>query len=162
MQELMFMPSRLALSHSVYFGEKGSPPSHLEDLSGPTANIAKFPSFLQPSTHYVWRVDTHTVNGVVAGDEWALMTGAGELACKIAPRPPPQPAPDKPPPPGPGQCPKACNQLCPGLAAKGEKCEACVLQHSSELHAAGCWTESGKGGRHAFVLEFCDGTHNVM
>ena len=153
--ELMFLPSRLALSHSVYFGKAGSPPLHLEHLSGPVANIARFRANLEPSTHYVWRVDTHTVSGVKTGNEWSLMTGAGELSCKIAPHPPPQPAPDKPPAPGPGQCPKECNQLCPGLAGKGEKCEACVLKHSSELHGAGCWTASGKGGRHAFVLAFC-------
>ena len=112
--ELIFLPSRLALSHSVYFGKAGSPPSHLEDLPGPTANIARFRANLEPSMRYVWRVDTHTVSGVETGDEWTLMTGAGDLSCKITPHPPPQPAPDKPPPPGPGQCPKACKLLCPG------------------------------------------------
>jgi hypothetical protein len=113
--ELMFLPSRMALSHSVYFGKAGLPMLHLEDLSGPTANIARLHMNLEPNTHYAWRVDTHTIDGVKTGEQWTLMTGAGNQSCKISPHPPPQPTPDKPPPPGPGQCPKACNQLCPGL-----------------------------------------------
>lgn len=153
--ELMFLPSRMALSHSVYFGKAGLPLLHLEDLSGPTANIARLHTNLEPNTHYAWRVDTHTIDGVKTGDQWTLMTGAGDQSCKISPHPPPQPTPDKPPPPGPGQCPKACNQLCPGLAGKGAKCDDCVFKHSATLHNAGCWTQSGKGGRHAFIAEFC-------
>lgn len=99
----MFLPSRMALSHSVYFGKAGSPLSHLEDLAGASANIARCRAHLQPSMHYVWRVDTHTASGVEIGDEWSLMTGTGDLSCEITPRPPPIPAPDKPPPPGPGE-----------------------------------------------------------
>jgi hypothetical protein len=153
--ELMWLPARLALSHSVYFGKAGTVPTHLEDLSGPTANIVRFRAHLEPSTSYVWRVDTHTASGVQTGGEWTLATGPAGISCDITPHPPPQPAPDKPPPPGPGQCPKACHTLCPGLTGKGKKCETCVIDHSSALHAAGCWTASGKGGRHAFIVEYC-------
>jgi hypothetical protein len=153
--ELMWLPARLALSHSVYFGKAGTVPTHLEDLSGPTANIVRFRAHLEPSTSYVWRVDTHTASGVQTGGEWTLATGPAGISCDITPHPPPQPAPDTPPPPGPGQCPKACHTLCPGLTGKGEKCETCVIDHSSALHAAGCWTASGKGGRHAFIVEYC-------
>ena len=79
--ELMFLPSRTALSHSVYFGKAGAPLLHLEDLPGATANIARVRMNLEPSTHYVWRVDTHTINGVQTSEEWTLMTGAGDLSC---------------------------------------------------------------------------------
>jgi hypothetical protein len=153
--ELMFLPSRMALSHSVYFGKAGTPLLHLEDLPGTRANIVRLREHLEPSTHYIWRVDTHTVSGVETGVEWTLMTGASNLSCKITPRPPPQPGPDKPPVPGPGQCPKACSRFCPSLAGKGDTCDACVLKYSAELHEAGCWKASGKGGRHAFLLDFC-------
>jgi hypothetical protein len=157
--ELMFLPGRLALSHSVYFGEAGGGRLlHLEDLAGPTANIARPRAQLQPSTHYAWRVDTHTATGVVAGAEWTLMTGGtGDLSCQITPQPPPQPGPDQPPPPGPGQCPQKLNVLCRGLAGKGARCDACLSEHSAVLAAAGCWRAGGNRA-HTFVLEYCGGT----
>ena len=126
--ELMFLPARLALFHSVYFGAPGGALAHLQDLAGATANVVQLPKLLQLNTHYVWRVDTHTASGVETGAEWSLMTGQGDLSCKITPHPPPQPAPDKPPAPGPGQCPKVCKELCPGLAGKGSKCSDCVIK----------------------------------
>ena len=154
----MFLPARLALLHSVYFGQTGAPMAHLVDLSGAAANVAQLQAPLEPNTHYIWRVDTHTAHGVVdPGAEWTFMTGQGDLSCNITPHPPPQPSPHKPPAPGPGQCPAACHRYCPGLAGKDKQCEDCVIKHSSELHAAGCWTASGHGGRHSFITEFCDG-----
>ena len=165
--DLMFLPARLALSHAVYFGRAGAPLEHLADLPGGAANIARLRAPLEPNTRYAWRVDTTTTHtagsragaaeAVVPGHEWVLTTGEGDLSCQITPHPPPQPAPDKPPAPGPGQCPRACSNYCPGLAGKGAACDNCVFKHSSELHAAGCWAASGKGGRHAFVEQFCDG-----
>ena len=155
--DLMFLPARQALSHSVYLGKAGSAPAHLADLPSATANIAHLQATLEPGTQYVWRVDTRAASGVIeTGPDWTLTTGQGDLSCKIAPDPPPQPAPDPPPIPGPNQCPKACTHYCPGLSGKGERCADCVFKYSTQLHAAGCWAASGKGGRHAFVNEFCD------
>ena len=91
--------------------------------------------------------------GVVRGTEWRFTTGA-ELACSITPHPPPVP-----PKPGPVNCRAAEQALCPGLAHTGAqvggKCYACVVRNSKALAEAGCFTRAGKGGRHAFVVEFC-------
>ena len=157
--DLMFLPARLALSHSVYFGKAGSALTWLMDLHGVAANIAQLPALLEPSTRYVWRVDTHVPSGVEVGIEWALRTGSGDCSCKITPHPPPQPGPDPPPTPGPSQCPKECAKDCPDLAGKGKPCADCVMEHSEALHAAGCWPPGlPSGGRHAFIAAFCDGS----
>ena len=162
--DVMFLPARLALSSAVYFGKAGGGVlAHIADLPGAAANIARLPAPLEPNTQYTWRVDTTTyaASGVDTGAEWTFTTGNGDLSCQITPHPPPQPAPDKPPAPGPGQCPKACSRYCPGLTGKGEACDDCVVKYSSELHAAGCWAASGKGGRHAFISEFCGGANEA-
>jgi hypothetical protein len=66
------------------------------------------------------------------------------------------PPPPTPVPPGPEACMAAEAAVCPGEAGNGEACFNCVVAHSKQLEDAGCWKESGKGGRHAFIEKWCD------
>jgi hypothetical protein len=157
--ELMFLPARRAVGHSVYFGPAGGGGvlPLLVELEGALANIARpatTAGMLQANTEYEWRVDTHTADGTVQrGETWALATGAA-LSCAIAPHPPRPPVP-----PGPAQCADAELEYCPGQGGKGgkvgEPCYNCVCANAQALEKAGCWTKGGAGGRHAFILSFC-------
>ena len=147
------LPAAQATGHTVYFGRAGGALRRLAELDGGSANIAR-PALLQAHLAYAWRVDTRTAAaGVVPGATWTLATGA-EKACEITPRPP-QP----PDPPGPAACAAAEGKYCPGLggtgAQVGSACYACVVANSKVLEDAGCWTNSGSGGRHTFVEAFC-------
>jgi hypothetical protein len=164
--ELMFLPASRATGHSVYLASGGADDGdgntvkkqwqwqHLVDLVG-AANIARpsvvLPSALDPNMGYAWRVDTHTPTGVVQGQAWTLRTGMN-MSCEITPDPP------APPPMG---CAAAEDKQCPGEAGKGAKvgdpCYNCVVSHSSELGAAGCW---GPHGRHNFIEAFCGSSSN--
>ena len=151
--ELMWLPAVQATGHTVYFGRAGGTLQRLAELDGGSANIAR-PALLQAHLEYAWRVDTRTATaGVVVGATWTLATGAGK-ACEITPHPP-QP----PDPPGPAACAAAEDKHCPGLGGTGAQvggaCYACVVANTKVLEDAGCWTNSGSGGRHAFVEAFC-------
>lgn len=152
--ELMFLPARLAIGHSVYLGPADEELIHLEDLSGSESNIAR-PSTtaLQPNTAYAWRVDTHIASvGTVSGSTWRFRTGAGELSCRITPHPPPRPLK-----PGPALCAATVQQLCPGLQGTGgtvgSRCYNCVVANSNMFREAGCWLQRD---RHEFIVSFCD------
>ena len=156
--DLMFLPARLAMGHSVYFGLANGELAHLEDLSGSEANIVRpttTTTALQPNTAYVWRVDTHIAGvGTVSGSRWRFRTGAGQFSCLIAPHPPP-----RPPKPGPALCAATAQQLCPGLQGTGgtvgSRCYECVVANSKTLKDAGCWAVPASS-RHEFVESFCD------
>jgi hypothetical protein len=151
--ELMFLPAKHALSHAVHLGKAGGPLQHLEDLSGPSANIARPKAQLVADTAYEWRVDTTTVEGVGRGAVWAFLTGRN-VSCQITPRPPP-----RPPPPGPVACRLAEDKYCPGLGGRGAKvgqpCEVCVINNANAFSEAGCIEGAKSGGRHSFIEKFC-------
>eukprot|EP00035_Acanthoeca_spectabilis_P029976 m.475870 g.475870 ORF g.475870 m.475870 type:complete len:258 (+) comp39279_c0_seq1:1812-2585(+) len=149
--ELMFLPAKHATSHFVYFSQAGHEMQLLVTLAGSEANIAR-PSLLEATTQYVWRVDTHSDTGIYTGTTWSFTTGTN-VSCQIVPHPP------KPPQPRPSGCTAAENTYCPGLAhrgsASGNPCYDCVVRNSAELAQAGCWSNGGSGGRHAFIQKFC-------
>lgn len=148
--DLMFLPARNALSHTVYIAKAGDALKYLGNSSGAEANVFQLQRPLESWRSYEWRVDTITPTGTVRGAPWRFMTGA-ELACQISPRPPP-----RPPRPGPTTCASALSSACPGMAHKGpqvgDPCYDCVVDHNSALVAAGCW---GAHARHAFIEKFC-------
>jgi hypothetical protein len=152
--ELMFLPGRLALGHSIYLGPADGALTHLEDLSGSEANIARpAATALQPNTAYAWRVDTHIVGGrTVVGSMWGFRMGAGQVSCRITPHPPPRPIK-----PGPVLCAATAQELCPGLRGTGgmvgSRCYECVVTNANSLREVGCWQGTS---RHGFVVSFCD------
>ena len=75
--------------------------------------------------------------------------------------PPPTPAPIPTPPTPPTPLPAsescvACEKLyCPGLAGKGQSCEACAEKNSAAFAKAGCWKKTDPKPRHSFLVEWC-------
>ena len=69
------------------------------------------------------------------------------------------PTPSPAPTPPPANCSAAEKQYCSGLAgggaSKGDPCFACVVKFEKELMAAGCFSGTGSGQRHAFIEAFC-------
>ena len=153
--DLMFAPARAAVEHMVYLrlsaGGGGVGFVLIASLGAEAGNIVHSP--LAANGEYEWRVDTRLASGAtVAGDVWSLTTGSAQ-SCKI----PPAPAPPAPPPPSPADCPAAEAKACPGQAGKGAACSTCVIKNSKVLEAAVCWTDTGHGGRHAFIEKWCFG-----
>ena len=89
--ELMFLPGRVAVGHSIFLGLVGGELLHLQDLDG-EANIARPPqAMLRPNTAYQWRVDTIIRLGdenlaIIPQCESALVSACGSNAnpdCRV-------------------------------------------------------------------------------
>ena len=140
----------VCIFHSLTHTHTHSLTHSLTQLDG-TSNIAHLPAPLSPHTAYQWRVDTvRALRGgadtdVTKGQVWIFSTGS-DRSCDIAPHPPH---------PTCLTCTECEAALCPGLKGKGDVCRNCVFENSQELGRVGCWTNSGGGGRHAFIKKFC-------
>jgi hypothetical protein len=161
--DLMFLPMREGSKHSVYLGKDGGTMKLVGTVQG-EANIVS-PGGLSSNTKYTWRVDAVGRAGQLRkGPEWEFTTGSTKY-CPPPPAPtPPTPKPTPPPTPAPAPTPPtplpasctACeNQYCPGLAGKGQSCEACVEKNSPAFVKAGCWKKTDPSPRHSFLVSWC-------
>lgn len=129
---LIFLGSFRATSHTVYFGKSDLKLVQVAVLKG-EQNIASGNGndWLQPNTHYAWRVDAHFSDGTVrTGQTWTFTT-SDQQSCPPPPPTPPTPAPT----PIPKACEVAMEKCCNDVKGLHLKCSHHILRHNDTLTA---------------------------